>query len=269
MHAWKGVVGEETTVDLSSFIMINETIDELRGYDLRIIQPSDGYRFSLDPLLLADSTGAGEGGRMIDLGAGSGIIPLLMARKCPSAQIVGVEVQQEMAALAGRNVVLNGLADRIEIICADILSLRKRFSASSFDLVIANPPYRRQGTGRISPKAGRDRARHETTATLTDFLETSKYLVSPTGTISFIYHPVRLAEFCSTASALKLALLRLRMVHGNAGASARMVILELVKGRRGDLEVLPPLFVYGDDGEYSKEMKRILGEWRLTVRQND
>jgi tRNA1Val (adenine37-N6)-methyltransferase len=197
---------------------------------------------------------------VIDLGAGTGIIPLLMARRCGSAQIVGVEMQEEMATLAGRNVALNGLADRVDIICGDILSLRKRFPASSFDLVVANPPYRKQGTGRISPKAGRDRARHETTATLADFLETAKYLVGSTGTISFIYHPVRLVEFCSVAAALRLALLRMRMVYGNAGAAARMVLLELAKGRRGDLEVLSPLFVYGADGEYSPEMKRILGE---------
>jgi len=235
-----------------------ETLDELRGYDLRIIQPTDGYRFSLDPLLLCDFAGAGEGGRVIDLGTGTGVIPLLMARRCPSSRIVGVGVQEGMAALAVRNVAVNVRADRVEIICDDILSIRKRFPASSFDLVIANPPYRKQGTGRISPKAGRDRARHETSATLADFLETAKYLVSPTGTVAFIYHPVRLVEFCTAAAALKLALLRLRMVHGNAGAAGRMVLLELVKGRRGDLELLPPLFVYGADGEYSEEMQRIL-----------
>jgi tRNA1Val (adenine37-N6)-methyltransferase len=238
--------------------MNNETLDELRGYDLRVIQPSDGYRFSLDPLLLCDFAGIGEGGRVIDLGSGSGVIPLVLARKYCSTNIVGVEFQEELAALAEHNVELNGLSNRIEIIRDDILSLRRLFPASSFDLVVANPPYRKQGTGRISPKAGRDRARHETTATLAEFLETAKYLVSPTGTIAFIYHPVRLAEFCTAAAALKLALLRLRMVHGNAGAAARMVLLELVKGRRGDLEVLPPLFVYGSDGEYSVEMQRIL-----------
>ena len=251
-------MAEEKAAEPSPLIMINETIDELRGFDLRVIQPREGYRFSLDPLLLAAFAVVGEGGRVIDLGAGTGIIPLLMARRCDSAQIVGVEMQEEMATLAGRNVVLNGLSDRVEIICCDILSLRKRFPASSFDLVVANPPYRKHGTGRISPKAGRDRARHETTATLADFLETAKYLVSPTGTIAFIYHPIRLVEFCTAAAGMKLALLRLRMVHGNSGAAARMVLLELVKGRRGDLEVLPPLFVYGADGEYSAEVKSIL-----------
>jgi tRNA1Val (adenine37-N6)-methyltransferase len=235
-----------------------ETINELRGFDLRMIQPADGYRFSLDPLILADFAG-GEAARVIDLGTGSGIIPLIMARRFPSAEIVGVEFQEEMASYARRNVELNGLSQRVEILCADILTLRKRFPVSSFDLVVANPPYRRQGSGRISPKSGRDRARHETTATLADFLEVAKYLVSPKGCIKFIYHPVRLAELCAVAEGLKLSLLRLRMVHGNPGAGARMILLEMAKGRRGDLEVLPPLFVYGEGDEYSDEVKGILG----------
>jgi tRNA1Val (adenine37-N6)-methyltransferase len=239
--------------------MEKETIDELRAHDLRMIQPADGYRFSLDPLLLADFAAQGEAARVIDLGAGSGIIPLIMARRFPSAEVAGVEFQEEMASLAGRNVELNGLSKRVEILCADILTLRKRFPVSSFDLVVANPPYRRQGSGRISPKSGRDRARHETTATLSDFLGIAKYLVNPKGCIKFIYHPVRLAELCVVAEQLKLSLLKLRMIHGNAGAEARMILLELAKGRKGDLEVLPPLFVYGDGEEYGDEVKRILG----------
>ncbi|HTY20273.1 MAG TPA: tRNA1(Val) (adenine(37)-N6)-methyltransferase [Geobacteraceae bacterium] len=238
--------------------MAQETLDELSGYDLRLIQPVEGYRFSLDPLLLADFAGGDEAGRVIDLGTGSGIIPLVMARKLGSATIIGVEVQEEAAELARRNMEMNGLSERIEILCADILSLRNRFPVSTFDLVVANPPYRRQGTGRISPRSGRDRARHESTATMADFMEAAKYLVRPSGTISFIYHPVRLTEFCTAAGALKLSLLRLRMVHGNRCAPARMVLLEIAKGRKGDLEVLPPLFVFGEEGGYSAEMERIL-----------
>lgn len=238
----------------------HETLDQLTGYGLCIVQPRHGYRFSLDPLLLCNFAGIREGERAIDLGAGSGVIPLVLARQCASAALVGVELQEEMAELAARNVELNGLQERVGIICDDVLSLRKRFPVSSFDLVIANPPYRRAGTGRVSPRAGRDRARHETTAVLADFLEVAKYLVKPGGRIAFIYHPVRLLEFCTAAAALKLSLLRMRTVHGDAAAAARMVLLELAKGRRGDLELLPPLFVYGSDGEYSGELKLMLGE---------
>ena len=240
--------------------MTNETIDELRGHGLRIIQPRAGYRFSLDPLLLCDFAGVRSGERVIDLGTGSGVIPLVLARQAADVAVVGVEFQEEMAGVAARNAELNGLEGRIAIVCDDVLTLRKCFPVSSFDLVIANPPYRAPGTGKISPKGGRDRARHETTAGLADFLAAAKYLAQPSGRICFIYHVSRLVELFAEALLLKLVPLRLRMVHGSALSGARMVLVELAKGRRGDLEVLPPLFVYGNNGEHSGEMKRILGE---------
>jgi tRNA1Val (adenine37-N6)-methyltransferase len=237
----------------------NETIDELRGYDLRIIQPRDGYRFSLDPLLLADFAGMGEGERAIDLGTGCGILPLVLARMSGTATVAGVEFQEDMAELARRNVSLNGLSSRVEIVGADLLDLRKIYPVSSFDLVIANPPYRKQGTGRISPKAGRDKARHETTANLAEFLGMAKYLVRPGGRVCFIYHVSRLGELLAEALHLKLASRRLRMIHGSTMAEAQMVMLEFSKGTRGEMKVLPPLLVYGNNGCYSEDLKRIMG----------
>ncbi|HML77890.1 tRNA1(Val) (adenine(37)-N6)-methyltransferase [Geobacter sulfurreducens] len=238
-----------------------ETLDELRAYDLKILQQRDGYRFSLDPLLLCAFSCLAEGGRGIDLGTGSGIIPLVLARRCPVSTFVGVEFQERMAHLAEWNVHLNGLADRIAILREDVLGLRRRFPVSSFDLVLSNPPYRRRGTGKISPRAGRDDARHESTATLADFLESAKYLVKPTGRICFIYHPARLPELMAHAASLKLACLRLRLVHGTRTAPARMAMVEFAKGRRGDLEVLPPLVVRNDDYAYSAEVAELLGEY--------
>lgn len=237
-----------------------ETIDELRRYGLQIIQPRHGYRFSVDPLLLCDFAGVTDGERLIDLGTGCGIMPLVLARRGEDVHAVGVEFQEPLVDLAVRNVRENGLADRIEILAEDITVLKRRFPVSSFDLVISNPPYRRRGTGRVSPRAGRDNARHESTATLADFLEAAKYLVKPAGRICFIYHPSRLAELLSEATALKLALLRLRMVHGTITAEARMVMVELVKGRGGAVTVLPPLLVYAEQGKYTPEMLRIYEE---------
>lgn len=237
-----------------------ETLDELRDYDLRVIQPKTGYRFSLDPLLLCDFAGVRTGERVVDLGTGSGVIPLVLARKSEGTTAVGVEFQQELAEMASRNVALNGLADRIEIMATDILSLRKSFPVSSFDLVVANPPYRKQGTGKISPRAGRDKARHESTATLTDFIAMAKYLVKPEGRICFIHHVSRLPDLFVESRSLKLVSARLRMVHGSTTVGAQMLLIEFHKGRRTDLAVLQPLFVHGADGEYSYEMKRIFGE---------
>lgn len=233
------------------------TLDELRTHGLKIMQPVSGYRFSLDPLILCSFVQVKEGANVCDLGTGCGIIPLVLARQTGAAAITGVEFQESMAELARRNISLNGLDDRISVLSEDITSLRGRLPASSFDLVVSNPPYRRPGTGRVSPLAGRDRARHESTATLADFLAMAKYLVKPGGRICFIYHPSRLVELFNEAVSLKLAPLRLRMVHGNSTAEAGMFLVELVKGRRGDLSVLPPLFVYAGDGGYSSEMQRI------------
>ena len=240
--------------------MVNgaETTDELRAYGLRIIQPLDGYRFSLDPLLLCDFACADSAGRIIDLGAGCGIIPQILARKIPNASLVGVELQEEMAGLASRNVALNGLDERIKIMCVDILSLRKLFPVSSFDLVTANPPYRKPGSGRVSPKAGRDLARHESSAGLEDFLAVAKYLVKPSGAICFISHPSRLVEFIHCAGQLNLSLLKLRLVHSSAAAAATMFLAQLAKGRKGDTLVLPPLYVHNEQGGYTDEVGRIL-----------
>lgn len=224
-----------------------ETIDELRRFDLRLIQPRDGYRFSLDPLLLCDFVDMRNDERGVDLGTGCGVIPLILARRAAGVHFVGVEHQQAMAEIAERNARLNGLKGQVTILKEDVGRLREHFSVSSFDLVTANPPYRRHGTGRISPRAGRDLARHESTATLADFLATAKYLVKATGRICFISHPSRLAEFFCLSTELKLAPLRLRLVHGHGEADARMFMVELAKGRKGDLQVLPPLFVEGGE----------------------
>ncbi|GFE60333.1 tRNA1(Val) (adenine(37)-N6)-methyltransferase [Geobacter sp. AOG2] len=245
------------TVDVT---MTAETIDELRVYDLRICQPKEGYRFSLDPLLLCGFAEDASAGRVVDLGTGCGIIPLILARKTVGASLVGVEFQEEMAEMAVRNVSLNGLDERIGIVSDDILSLRGRFPVSSFDLVTANPPYRKPGSGRVSPKVGRDLARHESSAGLADFLSTAKYLVKPSGSICFISHPSRLAEFVHCAGELRLSLLRLRMVHGSAVTPATMFLAQLAKGKKGGTLVLPPLLVHNEQGDYSQEVRSILGE---------
>lgn len=237
----------------------DETIDLLRVHDLQLLQPKTGYRFSLDPLILCDFAPA-VAGPIADLGCGCGIIPLLMARLAPWCRITGVELQPVLAALARRNVELNGVGDRVDILESDILKLGKLLPADSFDLVLANPPYRRRGEGRISPRAGRDLARHESSATLADFLAVAKRLVRPGGRICFIHHPERLVELLNLAHATRLAPRRLRLVHGDASAPARMFMVELMKGSRGKLEVLPPLLVYDADGGYTREMLRIYGD---------
>jgi tRNA1Val (adenine37-N6)-methyltransferase len=220
-----------------------ETLDELRSFDLRIIQKRDGYRFSLDPLLLCEFVPTKDVDSAIDLGAGCGIIPLLLARRSAARFLVGLEQQLIMAELARRNAALNGLDGRIAVVVGNMCDTYRQFPVSSFDLVTANPPYRRRGTGRVSPKKSRDEARHESTATLADFLAVAKYLVKPGGAICLVHHPSRLKDLLVEADRLKLTPLRLCLVHGSEGAEARIFMIELAKGRRGELQVLPPLFV--------------------------
>jgi tRNA1Val (adenine37-N6)-methyltransferase len=214
----------------------------------------------LDALLLADFTRLPPRAVVADLGTGCGVIPLVLARKHPDAGFVAFENNPDMALVASENARTNSLDGRVEIIVDDILNVRPRFPVSSFDVVVSNPPFRSPRSGKTSPHAGRDSARHETTAGLADFMAAAKYLVKPGGRICFIYHPSRLAEFIATAAGLKLALLRLRMVHGTVGAEAKMFLAELAKGRRGDVAIEAPLIVYGDDGDYSAEVVRILGD---------
>lgn len=233
------------------------TKDDLKLFNLQLFQPREGYRYSLDPLLLARFCGTvTPGGSIIDLGAGCGIISLVLARIHPDASVVAVENNREMAQFVELNIEGNGLAGRVAVRCEDVINLRTILPDSTFDLVVSNPPFRVAGSGKISPIAGRDSARHETTATLSDFLAAAKYLVKPSGRICFIHLPSRLAEFIVLASEMKLSLLRLRMIHNNAGSPATMFMAELAKGRRAHPVVEAPLFVRDAAGEYTGEVWR-------------
>lgn len=233
------------------------TRDELKLFDLELFQPRHGYRYSLDALLLARFCGVLKaGGSIIDLGAGCGVISLVLARINPEASVVAVEKNLEMAALIERNIHHNELAGRVSVTQEDVANLRKNHTDSTFDLVVSNPPFRKAGSGKVSPCAGRDAARHETTAGLADFLDAAKYLVRPSGRICFIQLPSRLSEFMALAGQMKLSVLRIRMIHDNAGAPATMFLAELAKGRRSSPLVEPPLFVRDMSGEYTSEVWR-------------
>ena len=233
------------------------TCDELKLFGLQLFQPLHGYRYSLDPLLLASFCGVRDcGGNIIDLGAGCGIISLVLARINPSAAVMAVENNPDLALLIDRNIHHNGLPERVSSVVEDVVNLRNALPDSSFDLVVSNPPFRTAMSGKISPKAGRDTARHESTATLTDFLAAAKFLVKPSGRICFIQLPARLPEFMAIAAHLKLSILRLRIIHNNAASPATMFMAELAKGRRSTPVVEPPLFVRDINGEYTDEVWR-------------
>lgn len=236
------------------------TQDEVRRFGLRVAQPVKGYRFSLDALLLADFAAPVVNNTIIDLGTGCGVIALVLARCCSGSNVVAVEKNPEMAGLAYRNIESNALAGQVTVLEKDVLDLRKHYSVSSFDLVVSNPPFRTPVSGRLSPIGGRDIARHESTASLADFLAIAKYLVKPGGRICFIQHPSRLLDFLGHAAELKMALHRLRMVHDTVATPATMFLAELAKSSRAVPKVLLPLIIRDEFGAYSDEVKVVMGE---------
>lgn len=235
------------------------TRDELKRFGLVLQQPRTGYRFTLDPLLLCDFSGASGEQAIADLGTGCGVMALVLACMAPQARVIAFEQDAGAAALAVENTHQNNLADRVTVLHEDVLQVRRQLPVSSCDLVVSNPPYRKQGKGRLNEHPGRLVARHETTATLDDFLTAAKYLVKPTGRICLVHHPDRLADLLVAAADLKLTVLRLRMVHGTPQAEAKVFLVELAKGRRhGALRVLPPLIVRSDGQNYTAEVRKIL-----------
>jgi tRNA1Val (adenine37-N6)-methyltransferase len=235
------------------------TLDDVKLLDLQLFQSREGYRYSLDAFLLARFCAALKAESIIDLGAGCGIISLLLARINHLASVVAVENNLEIAPLVEKNILHNDFAERVSLHIGDVINLRKSFSDSSFDLVVSNPPFRTERSGKVSPRAGRDSARHETTAGLADFLAAAKYLVKPSGRISFIHLPSRLPEFVSLAGGLKLTMTRLRFVHGTGRLPATMFLAEMAKGSRRAVVVESPLIVRDERGNYSEEVAEMLG----------
>jgi tRNA1Val (adenine37-N6)-methyltransferase len=226
---------------------------------LTLLQPSDGYRFTLDPLLLCDFTGANNEKTIIDLGTGSGVMALVLARMAADSHVTAFEQDQAMAQLAAENACLNGLDEQVLVLHEDILQVRRHLSVSCCDLVVSNPPYRKQGRGRLNLHSGKMAGRHETTAGLADFLAAAKYLVKPSGRICMVYHSARLPELMAEVQLQKLAVLRLRVVHGLPDAEGKLFLVELAKGRKQvSTFIMPPLVVRSDSTTYTDEVNRIL-----------
>lgn len=239
---------------------MNETLDSLSIGNLQFLQAENGYRYSLDPILLARFVKIGKGDRVVDLGTGAGILPLLLARLSDAAELTGIERQPELAARAGRNVELNSLQDRVRILRADIRNIRDMLPAGCVDLVVSNPPYRQLDSGRIAPNDERAAARHELSGGLTDFVSAASWVLKGGGSFAVIYLAERLPELLGRMVAAGIEPKRLRMVHPRQGQAAKMVLLEGRKGGRPGLLVEPPLYIY-ENGvvarNYTEEVLRM------------
>jgi tRNA1Val (adenine37-N6)-methyltransferase len=226
---------------------------------LLVRQSRAGYRFSIDPLILAfHAVPRKPGENILDLGTGCGIMPLITAFRYPDVRIVGVEIQSEMAALARINVEENGLQSRISIIEGDMLRLRKSDLGSPVDMVMTNPPYRKPHSGRVNPQSQRALARHEIMLSLEGLIKTIRRLLK-TGGRSWVIYPVeRLAELMAGMSAHHLEPKYLRMIHSRWDREAKRCLLKVVKAAHPGLTTGPPLVIYGAEGSYTTEVAAML-----------
>ncbi len=236
----------------------NERIDAVQVDGLRMIQAQDGYRFSLDPFLLADFSAVRKGDRVIDLGTASGILPLLIAATTEMQAVVGVELQQTLYDRAVRNVELNGLCSKVTIRLLDVRNIVKEKSlpAGGFEVVLMNPPYRIPTAGRLSAGGERAACRHELNGTINDFLHASHWLVRHGGAVYLIFLAERLPELLRQMQLCSLEPKRLRMIHSDRRRDAHLVLVEGRKGGRPGLTVQSPLYIY-EEGEYTKEIRRL------------
>jgi len=221
----------------------NETIDSFLNGRLQIIQSRQGYRFSVDALLLAEFVSVRSGYVVVDLGAGCGIISLFLAVKSKVGLIVGIELQEELASQAQRNIVLNKLEKKIAIIRGD---LRHPPIGPAFaHIVVCNPPYRRQKSGRINPDFSKAIARHELSAQLDDILCAGKALLKPGGRLALIYPANRLTEIFAKMRIQDVEPKRLQIVFPNPHSHAKLAMIEgRLQGKSG-LNILPPIFGQG------------------------
>jgi tRNA1Val (adenine37-N6)-methyltransferase len=225
---------------------------------MRVKQPRRGYRFSIDAVLLAGEVAPRARDRVVDLGTGCGIIPMLLAFGHPDLRLWGVELQADLAALAAENIRDNGWADRVTILQTDMRRLGPERFSGSVDRVVANPPYRRDRSGRVNPDAQCAVARHEIAITLPELLVTAKRILKTGGRFHVIYSAERAAELLARMCAEGIEPKRLRSIHSAAGEDARRVTVEGIKAGRPGLTVSPPLVVYDEGGSYSTEVQAML-----------
>ena len=240
----------------------NERIDDLEYNDLRIIQNKNGFCFGIDSILLTDfAKNIKSGSTVLDLGTGTGIIPILLSAKTNAKSFVGIEIQDEVAKMAGRSVRLNSLDNKIKIINDNIKNYKNLFSRSSFDVVITNPPYKKAKTGLVSENNMQLISRHEISATLEDFIEISSYLLKDFGEFYMIHRPERLVDIFSIMRDKKIEPKRIRFICPNSNKKANMVLIKGVKLGKQFLVVDEDLIIYKEDGKYTDEVLKIYSKW--------
>lgn len=240
-------------------LLPNERMDDLHRNGFKIIQNSERFCFGMDAVLLSGFADAAEGEKVLDLGTGTGIIPILMAAKTKGEHFTGLEIQPESADMASRSVAYNRLEDRIDIIVGDIKDASTTFGASSFDVITTNPPYMIADHGLTNPDEAKAIARHEIKCTLEDVIAQSAKLLRPGGRFFMVHRPFRLGEIFPLMTKYKIEPKRMRLVYPYVDAEPNMVLIEGNRGGKPRLKVEKPLIVYKEKSVYTDEIYDIYG----------
>lgn len=237
----------------------NERIDDLQRNGYGIIQDPERFCFGMDAVLLSGFAVVKDGARVLDLGTGTGIIPILLEAKTKAVHLTGLEIQTDSAEMAGRSVALNGLEEKIDIVTGDIKEADQLFDAASFDVITCNPPYMIGQHGLTNPADAKAIARHEILCTLEDVISQTARLLVPGGRFFLVHRPFRLAEIIVTLTKYKLEPKRMRLVYPFVDKEPNMVLLEAVRGGRPRMTVEKPLIVYEEPGVYTPEIYEVYG----------
>ena len=240
-----------------SGLKAGERLDDLQIKGYEIIQSPGRFCFGMDAVLLSSYAKIRNRELALDLGTGTGILPILLEAKNEGEHYTGLEIQEESADMARRSVSHNGLEDKIDIVTGDIKEASGIFGAASFHVITTNPPYMIGEHGLKNEKEALYIARHEALCTLDDILRESARLLKPKGRFYMVHRPFRLPEILAKMSAYGIEPKRMRLVYPYIDKEPNMVLLEGFRGGRLRMQVGPPLIVYQKDGEYTEELMKI------------
>ena len=236
-----------------------ERIDDLGRNGYKIIQNKEKFCFGIDAVLLSDFAKAKPGERVLDIGTGTGIIPILMEAKTEGEHFTGLDIQAESIEMANRSVQMNGLSEKIDMVCGDIKEAVDIFGTASFKVITTNPPYMTDNHGIQNPSEPKAIARHEICCTLDDILRESSKLLKEKGRFYMVHRPFRLAEIMAGCVKYRLEPKRIRFVHSYIDKEPSMVLIEALKGGNSRVKIEPPLIVYKEPNVYTDEIYEIYG----------
>lgn len=237
----------------------NERVDDLQRNGYGIIQRKGAFCFGMDAVLLSGFAAVRQGEQALDLGTGTGIIPILLEAKSEGRHFTGLEIQPDMADMARRSVAYNHLESKIEIVTGDIKEAGRLFDLASFDVVTSNPPYMNDAHGLKNPDLPKAIARHEILCTLEDVVRSAAILLKPGGRFYMVHRPHRLIEIISVMRQYRLEPKRMKFVHPFIDREANMVLIEGVRGGKPMVKLEAPIIVYKEPGVYTDEIYEIYG----------